>query len=217
MKLLKKLLVKLIGMKSYKSIFFILSIVTGTYLYMTMILNKPQDSLVDILDLDPSIIIDLKYATNENFLGKTIYPNKIARLTPVVAKALVQAQAEFKTYGVAIKIWDAHRPLHVQQMMWDILPDERYVANPKSGGRHTRGTAVDLTLVDLKTGLELTMPTEFDNFSEKAHRDQKYTDANIKANMLLLDKIMHKYGFTGLATEWWHYDYQNWQNFPVIP
>lgn len=172
--------------------------------------------LVNIHDIDKSIIIDLKYATKNNFLNKKIYNSNQARLRTEVAQALVKAQKEFQQHGFAIKIWDAYRPFTAQEAMWKIMPDSRYVSNPKMGGRHTRGTAVDITLVDLKTGHELTMPTGFDDFSKKAHRDYIQTNSKVKSNIKLLDSIMLKHGFIGLPTEWWHYDYHNWQQYPVI-
>lgn len=180
----------------------------------TQLVNN--QNLTDVLLVDDTFIIDLKYATNDNFLHKKVYQDTRASLIHEVAEALSKAQTEFKQHGVGIKIWDAYRPMSVQEFMWQLVPDERYVSNPKSGGRHTRGTAIDLTLVDLKTGRELIMPTAFDNFTEKAHRGYVYTNHEIKANMKLLDSIMQKYGFTGMSTEWWHYDYNGWQNFPVI-
>ncbi|MBP9723002.1 MAG: M15 family metallopeptidase [Gammaproteobacteria bacterium] len=175
-----------------------------------------NSGLVNILDINNNIIIDLKYATKDNFLHKNIYQSTEAKLLKDVADALDKAQEEFKTHGVGLKVWDAYRPLEAQKAMWATLPDERYVANPAMGGRHTRGTAVDVTLIDLATNQELAMPTEFDNFTEKAHREYSYLDSKIKANVELLESIMHKHGFIGLPTEWWHFDYHDWESRPVI-
>ncbi len=175
-----------------------------------------SNQLIDILQVDNSIVIDLKYATSDNFLKHKLYSDNHAKLLPHVADALAKAQQEFLAHGVSIKVWDAYRPLRVQEIMWHKLPDERYVSNPAKGGRHTRGTAVDLTLVDATTGEELKMPTAFDNFTSLAHRDVEYSDAEIKRNYLLLDSIMIKHGFVGLQTEWWHYDIHDWQQFEVI-
>lgn len=179
--------------------------------------NNDND-LVLISDIDKSIKIELKYATDENFLGKRVYePDSFkARLLSVTAERLSAAQREFKQYGVGLKVWDAYRPLSAQKQMWDILSDARYVSDPAFGGRHTRGTAVDVTLVDSKSGKELAMPTKFDDFSEKAHRDFSKLDSKTKKNVLLLESIMIKYGFVGLKTEWWHFDVANWQDYPVI-
>lgn len=203
----------------YKQFFLIFSIAVLILLYLYMNSYNyydNQNQLIDITSIDSSIKVDLKYATKDNFLGRPVYSDNTAKLLPLVATKLIAAQKEFNKHGVGIKIWDAYRPLYIQQIMWDILPDERYIANPKVGGRHTRGTTVDITLVNLQTGEELLMPTKFDNFSEKAHRNYQYTNPKIKSNMKLLDSIMQQHGFIGLPTEWWHYDLQNWQQYPVI-
>ena len=175
-----------------------------------------DEHLVDIKALDTSLLIEIKYATADNFLKKVFYTDSNAYLRPQVAQALIKVQQELKDKGLGLKIWDAYRPMQAQEMMWTALPDPRYISDPKMGGRHTRGTAVDLTLVELNTGKELKMPTEFDNFTEKAHRDQVYCDPIVKANMKLLDEVMNKFGFTGLSTEWWHYDFNGWEEFGVV-
>ena len=175
-----------------------------------------DEHLVDIKALDKSLLIEIKYATADNFLKKVFYSDSNAYLRPQVAQALIKVQRELKEKGLGLKIWDAYRPMQAQEMMWAALPNPRYISDPKMGGRHTRGTAIDLTLVELNTGKELKMPTEFDNFTEKAHRDQVYSDPIVKANMKLLDDVMSKYGFTGLSTEWWHYDFNGWEEFGVV-
>jgi D-alanyl-D-alanine dipeptidase len=117
--------------------------------------------------------------------------------------------------GLGLKIWDGYRPIAVQWKFWELMPDERYVSDPRKGGRHTRGTAVDLTLVT-KNGQELLMPTAFDDFSGKASCD--YMDAPVEAikNRDLLRKIMEKHGFVGLVNLWWHFDLIGWRNHPPI-
>lgn len=207
---------------------FILLIVLGliilkTNLMVTTDVNNADVSsavstheLIDISQVDKSIVIDLRYATSDNFLKHKLYSDNTARLLPHVAHALAKAQQEFLAHGVSIKVWDAYRPIRIQEIMWNKLPDERYVSNPAKGGRHTRGTAVDITLVDVVTGQELKMPTEFDNFTALAHRGINYNDPEVRNNFSLLDSIMTKHGFIGLRTEWWHYDFHDWEKFPVI-
>ncbi len=173
-------------------------------------------NLVDIKSIDDTIALEMKYATADNFLHKKVYDFADGKLLKDVAAELSKAQQEFKKHNVGLKVWDAYRPLYVQKIMWEIMPDERYVADPAKGGRHTRGTAVDVTLIDLKTGKDIAMPTKFDEFIEQAHRSYRHPDAQIRANAALLESIMSKHGFIGLPTEWWHFDYQNWQNQPVI-
>ena len=171
--------------------------------------------LVDLSSIAPNILIDLRYATKDNFTGKVIYDFKRCFLIEKAALALDQVQKELEPYGLGLKVWDGYRPIAAQWKLWEICPDERYVSDPKKGGRHTRGTAVDLTLVT-KTGQELPMPTPFDDFSEKAHRD--YPNASVEEikNRDFLRKLMEKHGFASVSTEWWHFDLIGWQQVPPI-
>jgi D-alanyl-D-alanine dipeptidase len=124
-------------------------------------------------------------------------------------------QRELETRGLGLKIFDGYRPFSVTRKMWEILPDDRYVANPKNGSRHNRGAAVDVTLVD-STGNELEMPTVFDDFSEKAGHDFMDLPQHILTNRSLLKEIMTKYGFMPIKTEWWHYDLKNYEQYPIL-
>lgn len=172
-------------------------------------------NLVDIQQLIPTIQVELKYATKENFTGEVIYDSPLCYLVKTAAEQLKKAQAELETKGLGLKVWDGFRPLKAQWKLWELVPDERYVSDPRKGGRHTRGTAVDLTLVN-QAGQELTMPTGFDDFSEKAHQD--YLDASQEAiqNRKLLRELMERHGFINLPTEWWHFDLVGWENYPVL-
>jgi zinc D-Ala-D-Ala dipeptidase len=118
--------------------------------------------------------------------------------------------------GLGLKVWDGYRPLSVQQKMWDLIRDERYVSNPaKNQGRHTRGTAVDVTLVD-KRGRELPMPTDFDDFTERAHSDWLGASTAQKDNRALLEAAMTRFGFEIYPYEWWHFDFHGWQSYPPL-
>lgn len=121
-------------------------------------------------------------------------------------------QEELESIGLGLKIWDGFRPMAVQWKFWELVPDERYVSDPRKGGRHTRGTAVDVTLIT-KEGQELIMPSSFDDFSEKAHRN--YQGASVEAiqNRELLEKVMEKHGFVGIPSEWWHFDFVGWEDY----
>lgn len=173
------------------------------------------EELVDIQSIIPHIQLDLKYATADNFTGQIVYPFQRCLLLKEAALKLRDVQEELETIGLGLKIWDGFRPVAAQWKFWELVPDERYVSDPRKGGRHTRGTAVDVTLVD-KEGIELLMPSAFDDFSEKAHRN--YTGASQEAtkNRELLQKVMENHGFIGLPTEWWHFDYIGWENYPPI-
>src|SRR3990167_4865629 len=129
---------------------------------------KEIDGLVRVQDIDPNIVLDLRYATENNFTGKKVYPVAVCVLRKEAAQKLAAANAELMKDGYRIKVWDAYRPPYVQRIFWNLVPDERYVANPDKGGsRHNRGGAVDLTLID-ENGNELEMPTGYDDFSAKA-------------------------------------------------
>ena len=171
--------------------------------------------LVNVHSLNPNIQIDLKYATPDNFTGQVVYDFAHCLLLESVARALDDVQRELELLGLGLKIWDGYRPIAAQWKFWEICPDPRYVSDPRKGGRHTRGTAVDLTLVDAE-GHELLMPTAFDDFTEKAHRNYTGTSEEALRNRTLLQTVMERHGFTGLATEWWHFDFKGWENCPVI-
>ncbi|HEY4255167.1 MAG TPA: D-alanyl-D-alanine dipeptidase [Chlamydiales bacterium] len=165
--------------------------------------------------VNPKILVDLRYATTNNFTGKKVYDFEQCFLLKQVAANLNEVQKELELVGLGIKIWDGYRPLSAQWKFWEIMPDERYVSDPRKGGRHTRGTAVDLTLVDSR-GLELLMPTLFDDFSEKAHRDHEDLPPEAMDHRDFLREVMEAHGFSGIETEWWHYDLVGWEQFPLI-
>src|SRR5579885_233016 len=132
--------------------------------------DKPTD-LVNVATEIPTIHLDIKYATTDNFTGKKVYPVAKCYLRRSVVEKLKKVQEELLVMGLSLKIWDGYRPLSVQEIFWNLVPDERYVANPKKGSRHNRGAAVDLTIVYADSGKELLMPTAIDDFTEKAHAD----------------------------------------------
>ncbi|MBI3542429.1 MAG: M15 family metallopeptidase [Deltaproteobacteria bacterium] len=171
--------------------------------------------------LDGSIALDLRYATKNNFTHKKVYPSARCLLRAEVAEALARVQRKLRDRGLGLKLWDCYRPFSVQKKFWLLVPDERYVARPverngkpHEGSKHNRGAAVDLTLVDAK-GNELEMPTAFDDFSERAHRNSKQAGARALENAKLLEGAMVAEGFVPLATEWWHFDYQGWEKYPL--
>jgi beta-N-acetylhexosaminidase/D-alanyl-D-alanine dipeptidase len=185
--------------------------------------------LVDVSKVDPSIIVELRYATTNNFTGKIIYESKRAILRRDVAKRLECVQASLEERGLGLKLWDAYRPFSIQKRFYKLVPDDRYVARPTEdgglpvdGSKHNRGAAVDVTLVDLKTGRELEMPTLFDDFSRRAHRDYEGCSAEAKKNRKILEDAMTAEGFEPMPTEWWHFDGPGWQKYgiseiPVAP
>ncbi|HDL18555.1 MAG TPA: peptidase M15 [Bacteroidetes bacterium] len=174
-----------------------------------------EEPLVLVSDLDSTIVIDLPYASQNNFVGKVLYDTSLCYLRKSVAERLIRVQKRLQKQGLGLKIWDGYRPRPVQWTMWQLVPDPRYVADPKKGSRHNRGAAVDVTLVD-SAGYELPMPTYFDDFSEKAHRDYQNLPENMIQNRGTLSAAMQAEGFIPLSSEWWHFDAPNWQTYSLL-
>lgn len=176
---------------------------------------EPQTQLVDISNINKNIILDIRYATKDNFLNEAVYQTARCFLVEEAALKIDSIQSELEQQGLGLKIFDGYRPYSVTKKMWKILPDDRYVANPENGSRHNRGAAVDLTLVD-STGAELEMPTAFDDFTEKAAHSFQGLPDHVKENRALLKSMMEAYGFTAIKSEWWHYDLKNYQKYPIL-
>lgn len=171
--------------------------------------------LVDIQAINSRILLDIKYATADNFVNKAIYERVGAYLQEDVARKLDQVQQYLEKQGLGLKVWDAYRPVSVQRALWAIVPDERYVAHPDKGSNHNRGAAVDVTLVSA-AGYELNMPTGFDDFTERAHYTyQDLEPAQIKNRAFLCD-VMTAHGFQPLETEWWHFNDNNAHQYSVL-
>jgi zinc D-Ala-D-Ala dipeptidase len=162
------------------------------------------DDLVDVTSLIPDAVIDLRYATENNFMKAVLYPVARCKLRRVVAERLVKAAALLRAQDRRLLLWDCYRPLSIQHRLWKQVPDPRYVADPKLGSRHNRGAAVDLALVD-REGTPVPLPTEFDEFSVAAHRDRALAGRRGREARRLAE-AMQAAGFVGLATEWWHFD-----------
>ncbi len=171
--------------------------------------------LVDIKEVNPRIVVDLRYSTEDNFTKKKLYDSNTCFLRKSAAAKLDAVQKELEKVNLGLKVWDCYRPLGVQRIFWAIFPDERFVANPEKGSRHNRASAVDLTLVDSQ-GKELQMPTGFDDFSPRAGHDYQDLPDRIIKNRELLKDLMEKAGFLSLPEEWWHYDDQNWEQFDLM-
>ncbi|MDE3046002.1 MAG: M15 family metallopeptidase [Verrucomicrobiota bacterium] len=168
------------------------------------------------LEKIPGLVIDLVYATPHNFTGKTVYPASAkAYLQKGSAKRLQRVQAALQKRGIGLKILDAYRPLSAQKKFWELVPDPRFVADPAQGSRHNRGAAVDLTLVD-REGRELPMPSAFDEFTERAHRQFAGGSPEELANRTQLEEAMAREGFLLYPDEWWHFDDPEWERYPVL-
>ena len=170
---------------------------------------------MNIRKLIPDIVLDIRYATVNNFTGKIIYPAAKAYLVRPAAKALALVQRELHEDKLGLKVFDAYRPLSAQKVLWAIKPDPDYVADPAQGSRHNRGAAVDLRLIDAN-GEEVPMPTPYDTFSVKAHSGYPDLPLSVLQNRKQLQNVMIKHGFEPLPTEWWHFDYQSWEKYPIL-
>lgn len=162
----------------------------------------------DISFLEPSIIIDMKYATTDNFVESKMYDCGRCFLRPEVALAVKAIQDTLQELGFGLKMYDCFRPRPIQFKLWEKVPDPRFVSDPnKKGSMHNRGGAVDLTLVDAD-GKELNMGTAFDHFGREAYPGYTNLPDSVLANRTLLKETMLQYGFKGISTEWWHYSYR---------
>lgn len=168
-------------------------------------LVPPDDALVRLKDYIPDILVDLKYATADNFTGVVIYDFTDAYLRYGTVKKLAEVQEELRELGMGLKVWDAFRPAAAQFQLWEVCPDPAYVADPNTGySSHSTGNTVDLTLA-WSDGAELQMPTGFDDFSRKADRDYSDCDEISAGNAGLLEDLMRRHGFQPYFGEWWHF------------
>lgn len=186
--------------------------------YKKQVNQEPAKKMVELKSLIPSIVYDLRYATTNNFMKRLMYPAKTAVtfLRYPVAEALQKVQTELATKALGLKVYDAYRPYSVTVKFWELVHDERFVANPKNGSGHNRGVAIDITLIELKTGKELNMGTGFDNFSDTAHQGFASLPADVLENRKLLKTTMEKYGFKPYADEWWHYSWPDAAKYELL-
>ncbi len=168
------------------------------------------------LDLEiPGLLIDLRYATAGNFTGKVIYRDNTAWLRPETIRALKGVQKTLNKQGFQLVILDAYRPAWAQQKLWEAFPNANFVAPPKQGSRHTRGTTVDVTLATLR-GLRVEMPSAFDEFTLRADHNFSELPEKARKHGTVLRKAMFANGFHGVPAEWWHYDLKEWNRYPLI-
>jgi D-alanyl-D-alanine dipeptidase len=177
---------------------------------------RPSD-LVELTSLDPTILLDIRYASTENFMQQVFYSSPRAFLQRPAAEALVQAHRWLKERGYGLLIHDGYRPWYVTKMFWDATPEhlKDFVANPASGSRHNRGCAVDLTLYDLDTGEPVVMPAGFDEMSPRSHADYPGGTTRQRWYRSLLREAMEAQGFTVYPGEWWHFDFRDWQAYRI--
>ena len=179
--------------------------------YKVSVTADSNKHLVEIQKYIPDILLDIRYASTNNFVKQAVYKQARAFARLPVVKALKNIQDELKKFGLGLKIFDGYRPYSVTLKFFDIASDKSFVANPKDGSRHNRGCAIDLTLIHLLSGKELKMPTPYDSFAHEASVDFKDLRANIIKNRDQLRNVMERNGFKVLDNEWWHFDFTGWK------
>jgi D-alanyl-D-alanine dipeptidase len=173
--------------------------------------------LVELTKLDPTIKLEIRYATTNNFLGTVFYSQARAFMQRPAAEAVVRANRKLRAYGYGLLIHDAYRPWYVTKVFWDATPEDKhvFVADPAKGSRHNRGCAVDLTLYDLKTGRPVEMVSTYDETTARAYPDYPGGTSLQRWHRQLLREVMESEGFTVYAAEWWHFDYKDWQKYRI--
>jgi D-alanyl-D-alanine dipeptidase len=172
--------------------------------------GNPNENLVKLNQDEFDVLFDIKYATTDNFTGKVIYKNSDVYIHRDLFDRLKLASKRAISLGYKIKIFDAWRPYEAQEVLWSLVPDPRYVSNPKTGFcGHCRGISLDVTLVDLKNLQDIDMGTDFDSFDEKSHHSSNDLTIEQLRNRILLAGIINSVGMSSFETEWWHYDYKN--------
>jgi D-alanyl-D-alanine dipeptidase len=179
--------------------------------------GKRKSDLVEVTKLDRTIKLDIRYASDNNFMATPFYSQARAFLQLPAAQSLVAANRELRKYGYGILIHDAYRPWYVTKMFWDATPDDKkkFVADPAVGSQHNRGCAADVSLYDMKTGKEVDMPSGYDEMSERAYPNYSGGMADERALRDLLREIMEKHNFTVYEFEWWHFDYKDCTSWPI--
>jgi D-alanyl-D-alanine dipeptidase len=176
-----------------------------------------EADLVELTKLDPTIKLEIRYATTNNFLGTVFYSEVRAFMQRPAAEAVVRANRKLRAQGYGLLIHDAYRPWYVTKVFWDATPDDKkvFVANPAKGSRHNRGCAVDLTLYDLRTRKPIEMVSTYDETSDRAYPDYPGGTSLQRWHRKLLRAAMESEGFTVYEAEWWHFDYKDWQKYRI--
>ena len=171
--------------------------------------------MLELVKLDKTIKLDIRYARSDNFVGRPVYAEARAFLQRPAAEAVLKVHKELKKQGLGLAIFDGYRPWSITKLFWEVTPEDKrkFVANPKSGSRHNRGCAVDLSIYNLKTGKLVPMPSDFDEFTERASPNYKGGTAEETKNRELLRRLMEANGFTVNENEWWHFDYKDWKSY----
>ena len=180
--------------------------------YQRLAQADPDKRLVEVT----GIATDVRYATANNFMHTPLYPVARVMLRAPAARALAGVQRDLCRVGLGLKVFDGYRPYSVTVRMWEPIKNPDFVPDPAKGSRHNRGAAVDLTLIDLRTGAEVPMPTPYDDFTTRARQDFNDLPPEAIANRKILREAMTAHGFAALPSEWWHFDYRGWERFELL-
>lgn len=180
--------------------------------------RSAHPELTELTALDSTIRLDIRYASSNNFMSTPFYSQARAFLQRPAAEALLRAHKSLRRFGYGLLIHDAYRPWYVTKMFWEATPPAQrvFVADPAKGSRHNRGCAVDLTLYDLATGKPIEMPSGYDEFSERAYPYYPGGTSLQRWHRELLRAVMENQGFAVYEFEWWHFDYKDWQSYPIM-
>jgi D-alanyl-D-alanine dipeptidase len=193
-----------------------LRVVPDAATYRRLVERHPDSRLVDLQQAVPGLVLDVRYATTNNFMHQQLYPVARTFLRAPAAQALAEVQRELAAEGLALKVFDGYRPYRITERMWEPIRNPDFVADPAKGSRHNRGAAVDLTLIHRDSGAELAMPTPYDDFTSRARQDFDGLPADVRANRAKLRDVMTRHGFDPLPSEWWHFDYRGWEHFDLL-
>jgi D-alanyl-D-alanine dipeptidase len=174
--------------------------------------------LVEIVTLDRTIKLDVRYATANNLAKRAVYDEARAFLQRPAADALVRAHRALREHGYGLLIFDGYRPWRVTKLFWDVTPPEKreFVADPSKGSKHNRGCAVDLSMYDLRTGREVEMPSAYDEMTQRAYPDYNGGSTDARQRRDLLRRVMEAEGFSVEPNEWWHFNYKDWREYPIL-
>jgi len=193
-----------------------LSIINDFKSYKTDLKVNPNNELIEIKKAIPSVVLDIRYATKNNFMKEVMYNQPKAFARKPVVEQLKKIQAILSKKGYGLKIFDAYRPYAITLAFWEKASDKNFVANPAKGSKHNRGCAVDLTIIDLKTGKDVQMPTPYDSFEEAAAPHYNKLPEQVIKNRDFLINTMQANGFKVIYNEWWHFDFNGWQNYNLM-
>lgn len=193
-----------------------LKVINSLKVYQNSFARDPSQELIELRKMIPDLVLDIRYATANNFMKQVMYPQARAFARKPVAEQLKKVQAELRKRGYGLKIYDAYRPYAITVSFYKRAADKSFVANPAKGSKHNRGCAVDLTLIDFKTKKEIPMPTPYDSFAPEAAAAYQKLPAAVIRNRDFLIRTMRTYGFRVIKNEWWHYDFIGWQNYALM-